>query len=851
MINKHIQVRKNHIIKFISLIILTFLLLLSLNLVVATSNSGNINVSVNEDNNVSKNTTDYIDAKGKQSSENNLQNVVIKSTPKRYEVNSTNNYATIKSVIDSMNDGDELFFNDGHYYAKGNNGYGFIITKRINITANPGKVIIELSASYGALFEIQANNVNITNLILINDRNNAIKANSVSGLNIKNVIIENTIASFDGVYINDSNNCIIDNVIVRNIGVNGIRLQYSKDCLIINSEIFNTGTSGNGNGILITDGSNNLVKNTTTKYIKGFGIYLDEKGSKIINCSSYYNGKDGFLIGSNTSISNSNSNYNNESGLYLSGSNISVENFTALKNKNNGIFCPYVMGSSLNSLKNIIANGNEKNGIYISSSNYIIMNSKANNNGLCGINISSINNTLQNINISHSEFELNENGIYISESISVNILKCDVLNNTYFGLYLKNTNQSVINNINISKCDYGIYLNNSSNNTIKNSIFNGNDLGIYIQGNRNTLVNLTIFKNENGITIQGNGNTLLNSTISKNNIGILLNRSLNVISSSNINNNNVGIHFTGTGYDNKINYNRIVDNILQISGSIGLTGNNANFNWWGNNSAPTSINGLNIINYYIIVLNSTINSVYPGEIIEYNYYFVLNGTKNSNDSWRLPFLSTNISYNRSPLKNITDNLFDGRYNKSFTNTVIGSGIITIITKLDNQMIILTLNSVKKISLITMDNIYGKLNNIVVLNAILLDKDGNYIINEIIDFYVDGKLVGSNITNNKGIATLYYISNQIGNFTLKAEFKGNNIYLNSKNNSMLSISFDSIDLDPNPKPEKNKTIKTKQDKKTSIFDNKIIDKVNMKSTGIPILFLLLVLLSLLGLAIYKK
>ncbi|WP_409199396.1 Ig-like domain repeat protein [Methanobrevibacter sp. DSM 116169] len=68
---------------------------------------------------------------------------------------------------------------------------------------------------------------------------------------------------------------------------------------------------------------------------------------------------------------------------------------------------------------------------------------------------------------------------------------------------------------------------------------------------------------------------------------------------------------------------------------------------------------------------------------------------------------------------------------------------------------------------------------VTIESILTDEKGNPLANKTIDFYLDGKKIGSNITNDKGIATLEYTFEDEGKYNVTTEFTGDNLYYGSE------------------------------------------------------------------------
>jgi hypothetical protein len=199
----------------------------------------------------------------------------------------------------------------------------------------------------------------------------------------------------------------------------------------------------------------------------------------------------------------------------------------------------------------------------------------------------------------------------------------------------------------------------------------------------------------------------------------------------------------------------------------------------------------------------------------------------------------------------------------------------------------------------------------VLKSRLTDKDGNPIANATVDFYVNGKKVGSAITDSNGIAKLNYTVKKSGNYNITAKYSGDSTYLSSnatnkttvfKIKTITTIDKDGdkiivtvTDEDGNPIEGKKVVIKdptgrvlgvgitnkdgkftfTIEDKsitltatfdgddtylgshasitiKSKATDNSKDNSVNakMQNTGIPIVAILLVLLAMFG-AIYRK
>lgn len=67
--------------------------------------------------------------------------------------------------------------------------------------------------------------------VLSNSDGYTIQGNNIENLTINNVVIENHTS---GYYLNNSKNCVINNTKIQNMGLYGIRIQYSNNCTLMN-----------------------------------------------------------------------------------------------------------------------------------------------------------------------------------------------------------------------------------------------------------------------------------------------------------------------------------------------------------------------------------------------------------------------------------------------------------------------------------------------------------------------------------------------------------------------------------------------------------------------------------------
>jgi len=122
-------------------------------------------------------------------------------------------------------------------------------------------------------------------------------------------------------------------------------------------------------------------------------------------------------------------------------------------------------------------------------------------------------------------------------------------------------------------------------------------------------------------------------------------------------------------------------------------------------------------------------------------------------------------------------------------------------------------------------------SIIIIAKAAYEDDGTSVANHLIEFILDGKVVGKGITNKKGIAKLKIPANKItkGKHTITATVKGDK----NSNNGKTSIEY----------------TKNKINNKTS--KNSATTTAAMKNTGIPITTILTILTTIGLIAIRKK
>ncbi|OQD58976.1 adhesin-like protein [Methanobrevibacter arboriphilus JCM 13429 = DSM 1125] len=130
-----------------------------------------------------------------------------------------------------------------------------------------------------------------------------------------------------------------------------------------------------------------------------------------------------------------------------------------------------------------------------------------------------------------------------------------------------------------------------------------------------------------------------------------------------------------------ISHSILVDNKDSQNFTISNYGNStADYNWWGSNN-PINVTNFDLGNYFTMILNTSVlnNTLEIGDILHYNYYFVLNGTNNNaNAGLYFPYFEVDIFKNGVLIDTI-----DGRNSQSLT-TELDSKVSNFSTMLDYE-----------------------------------------------------------------------------------------------------------------------------------------------------------------------
>ena len=100
----------------------------------------------------------------------------------------------------------------------------------------------------------------------------------------------------------------------------------------------------------------------------------------------------------------------------------------------------------------------------------------------------------------------------------------------------------------------------------------------------------------------------------------------------------------------------------------------------------------------------------------------------------------------------------------------------------------TINVTKKSVIVTIDDVSGKFNGTVVLNATVKDQQGNPVSGVVVEFYIGNVNVGNGTTDSTGYASFIYTIASAGNFDYHAIAVGNDNYNgNTSNNATAAFA----------------------------------------------------------------
>ncbi|MGL6298818.1 MAG: hypothetical protein ACRC1M_06615, partial [Methanobacteriaceae archaeon] len=241
-----------------------------------------------------------------------------------------------------------------------------------------------------------------------------------------------------------------------------------------------------------------------------------------------------------------------------------------------------------------------------------------------------------------------------------------------------------------------------------------------------------------------------------------------VLYNNNINNNgNATISYC-------ILSNNTANQIYNVNNGLVL----ANYNWWGSNNNPNTngyVDGFDVDNWFVMVLNSTNSSVKVGDRLYYNYYFLLNDTVNgvllSNANASLiPDFNVSFVYNGSVVK-----VVDGRFSDNFSFVASDMGANKVLSAVCRDVVVETYFTVKGISSVIVSHIPGW--PFFTLSAKVFNQNGDPIVGVpvlFLDAY--GRVIANVTTNANGTAEYMFSPNyDVGTYKYFAGFLGDDNY----------------------------------------------------------------------------
>ena len=467
-----------------------------------------------------------------------------------------------------------------------------------------------------------------------------------------------------GIYIRNSNHCLIENVNSSANAYDGLFLFNSNYNAIRNSTFSD---SSLGNGIYLYDSTSNDLRNNSCLRNQNYGIVLGTSCTNLIinnTCSSNYYGivlgytslgpsesdivinntcSDNyfgiFLYSSSGNTLNNNFCSNNGYGMKLDSSSNSntLNNNTCINNTHIGIEIDY---STTNAVSNNTCLNNE-HGIYLYSMVHsVLSNNTCSNNSISGIYLeaSSNYNTIINNNCSNdyqgifvgtficynsflfNTFSFDGFGLYFDQYSNLVTANNNTFIDNSYGIYLFVSNSITMRNNSCINNSYGIFLSTSDANVISNNYCLNNTAGVYLSNSySNTIFNNTFLDNQHGIHISsGYYNTIWNNTFIGNNgaISRVYNPAHNQALDNGADNswNSIG---SPHGYGNiwgdlvgpDLDRNGIVDGPYYIDG-IAISKDNYPIAIWDlmrpmiENSPPTSVNLFSNYSFYAFASTS-------------------------------------------------------------------------------------------------------------------------------------------------------------------------------------------------------------------------------------------------------
>ncbi len=303
-------------------------------------------------------------------------------TPPTFYVGPGETYTRIQDALNNITaDGYRIFVYNGTYYES------LIITYQIDLFGEDrGNTIIDGNGS-NTVITVNANNVNISHFTIKN-RNASVNSSLIHINGDHSIITDNILSKgYHGVLLDNSNNHLIYDNIIRDNAGDGIRLNQSNDNVNIS---YNT-ILRNKNGITSYSSQRNRIYNNEIMNNNQNGIFLNRtcQNNIIIDNNASKNGNHGIYLNDYSNHQTITSNeiyYNNNSGLVLENcsTNYYINDNKVIGNMNYGMM---IIGSTNNISGNIISS-NRKDGLYLSADdNNTLYQNRISFNTIAGIRL--------------------------------------------------------------------------------------------------------------------------------------------------------------------------------------------------------------------------------------------------------------------------------------------------------------------------------------------------------------------------------------------------------------------------------------------------------------------------------
>ncbi len=834
--------------------------------------------------------------------------LVIVSLNANFAIDNNTN-GGIKEAISNANSGDMIILDQGNY--TGTNNTGISINKSITLQGNglTNTVIID-AQGLRRIFSTGSNNITFINITFANgnssDGGGAIYNNNYVNITFINCAFTNNIARTYGGAIESNGNyfTVINSTFTNNTANNSqggaIASLYNNNFTIINSTFTNNTAGVHGGAIMIFSVVNFTIinstfTNNTAASFAGAILGMSGNGVRIINCTFINNTA---ITGSAGAIQNENiinlmiinSTFTNNSAISGWGGAINNhhDNFTLID-------CTFINNTAYQSggaiytgniINFTVINSNFSNNtaywggaIYIASNNSAIINSTFTNN-TAEYRGGAIYNNANSTTVIDSNFMSNEayQGGAVYNGLNMSVFRNIMTGNSATGLGNEIYNNGLIGILNLA------YLNNSTVKTVKDNVvvifaYLTDDMGNTITGQIITfIVNGTNVGNETSIEGYANlsyitsdfglipvtGNYTGSNGYSIN----ILNGQLNITklatnSSINVNNSNVNkpVSIVGVAVDEDSNPLVNVELDVVVDGQLfNVTTNNAgawsliytpnhdgNFDisvtWTGNNTY-TSFTNTSSFSVSKLATNSSIN-VNNSKV---NKPVNIVGVVIDENGELLANIQITVIINGQLFNVTTDNA--GAWSLIYTPNHSGNFDISVNWIGNDNYADFTNNtsfSVSKLATNSTINISGdiKLDETITISGNAYDENNNPLTNVKISVTVDGK-VYSLKTDFSGFWSLKYKPTHTGEINIKVIFHGNEKYFGLVNNSSFNVKNNNNNNNNNHTNNTNHTNDDNSNDTSNYSSN-----TSMKKTGIPIISIILLLLSLIGISTWSK